>query len=547
MNIGSIVAFAVPVMAIIAVLAILASGYVKAPPDVAYIISGLRKDPKVLIGRAGIKVPFFERKDTLIVKQISIDIKTGGYIPTRDFIGVNIDAVAKVRVMTNEYVTIKNADGEERKVPGIELAAKNFLNMDEKRIAEALTDSLQGNMREIIGTVDLKELCNDRKSFGDQVQDKAQRDMNALGIEIISCNIQRIEDEQNLINALGQDNMSQIKKNASIAKANADKDVAIAEAEAQKAANDAQVLAETEIAQKQNELAIKKAQLKQEADVAQARADAAYKIQEQEQEKTIQETTVNAQIRRTEREAELKQKQVEVKQQELDAEIKKVADAKKYAAEKEAEADLIRRQRQSEAEKYEQEQAALARMKKAEADKYEKEQEAEAKKAQAEARFVEMKKEADGIAAKGKAEAEAIQAKGLAEADAMEKKAEAMKKYGQAAMVEMIIKALPEMAQAVAKPLESIDKVTIIDSGNGEGGVGSMGNYVPSVLAKTMESVKEATGLDITEIMRANTYDAKVNRNINITGLENVNSDVAKEIVAPLVSEAVNEKKDVED
>ena len=529
MNFGGILAIAVPIIAVIVVLAILASGYVKAPPDVAYIISGIRKDPKVLIGRAGIKVPFFERKDALIVKQISIDIKTGGYIPTRDFIGVNIDAVAKVRVMTNEFVTIKNADGEERKVPGIELAAKNFLNMDEKRIADALTDSLQGNMREIIGTVDLKELCNDRKSFGDQVQDKAQRDMNALGIEIISCNIQRIEDEQNLINALGQDNMSQIKKNASIAKANADKDVAIAEAEAQKAANDAQVLAETEIAQKQNELAIKKAQLKQEADVAQARADAAYKIQEQEQEKTIQETTVNAQIRRTEREAELKQKQVEVKQQELDAEIKKVADAKKYAAEKEAEADLIRRQRQSEAEKYEQEQAALA------------------KKAQAEARFVEMKKEADGIAAKGKAEAEAIQAKGLAEADAMEKKAEAMKKYGQAAMVEMIIKALPEMAQAVAKPLESIDKVTIIDSGNGEGGVGSMGNYVPSVLAKTMEAVKEATGLDITEIMRANTYDAKVNRNINITGLENVNSDVAKEIVAPLVSEAVNEKKDVED
>jgi len=544
MNLTTILTIAVPAVLVIALFAILASGYVKAPPDVAYIISGLRKTPKILIGRAGVKVPFLERKDALIIKQISIDIKTGGYIPTRDFIGVDIDAVAKVRVMTNEEVVIRSTDGSEKRVPGIELAAKNFLNMGERDIAAALTDSLQGNMREIIGTVDLKELCNDRKSFGDQVQDKAQRDMNALGIEIISCNIQRITDEQNLINALGQDNMSQIKKNASIAKANADKDVAIAEADAQKAANDAQVAAQTEIAEKQNELAIKKAQLKQEADVAQARADAAYKIQEQEQEKTIQEATVNAQIRKTEREAELRQRQVEVKQQELDAEVKKVADAKKYAAEQEAAADLIRRQRQAEAEKYEQEQEALARMKKAEADKYEKEQEAEAKKAQAEAKFIEMKKEADGIAAKGKAEAEAIAAKGLAEAEAMEKKAEAMKKYGQAAMMEMIVKALPQMAEAVAKPLESIDKVTIIDSGNGESGVSSMGSYVPNVLAKTIEAVKETTGLDITEIMKANTYDAKVTKNVNVTGLDGLKAEEAKVVAAPLISEAVVEKED---
>ena len=541
--------FLLPILIIVAILLIaififIAAGYVKAPPDVAYIISGLRKTPKILIGRAGVKMPFLERKDTLIVKQISIDIKTGGYIPTRDFIGVDIDAVAKVRVMTNELVNIKQADGTMKQVPGIELAAKNFLNMNEQKISAALTDSLQGNMREIIGTVDLKELCNDRKSFGDQVQDKAQRDMNALGIEIISCNIQRITDEQNLITALGQDNMSQIKKNASIAKANADKDVAIAEAEASKAANDAQVLAQTEIAEKQNELAIKKAQLKQEADIAQAKADAAYKIQEQEQEKAVQEATVNAQIKKTERETELRQKEVEVRQQELDAQIKKVADAKKYEAEKLAEAELIKRQREAEAKKYEQEQEALARMKQAEADKYEKAQEAEAKKIQAEAKYIEMQKEADGIAAKGKAEAEAIAAKGKAEAEAMEKKAEAMKKYGQAAMMEMIVKALPAMAESIAKPLESIDKVTIIDSGNGQSGVSSMGSYVPTVLAQTIASIKETTGLDITEIMKANTYDAKVNRNINITGLENLNSKEAEDIKENIASAVVTEVVD---
>lgn len=127
--------------------------------------------------------------------------------------------------------------------------------------------------------------------------------------------------------------------------------------------------------------------------------------------------------------------------------------------------------------------------------------------------------ESEGIAAVGKAEAEAIQAKGIAEAEALERKAEAMKKYGQAAMMEMIVKALPEMAKEIAEPLKAIDKITIIDGGNGNSGVEQMGGYVPSVLAKTMESVKEATGIDIGEIMKANTYDAKVNRNLNVTGI----------------------------
>ena len=109
--------------------------------------------------------------------------------------------------------------------------------------------------------------------------------------------------------------------------------------------------------------------------------------------------------------------------------------------------------------------------------------------------------------------------KGLAEAEAMEKKADAMAKYGKAAMTEMIIKVLPEMAGAIAKPLEAIDKVTIIDSGNGETGVGSFSSNVPSVLAKTIESVKETTGFDLTEVMKANTYDAKTTKNVNFTGL----------------------------
>ena len=197
---------------------------------------------------------------------------------------------------------------------GIKLAMKNFLNMREPQITEALTDSLQGNMREIIGTVKLKELCTDRKKFGDEVQAKAQQDMNNLGIEIISCNIQTIEDEKGLIVALGQDNMSQIQKDASVAKAQADRDVAIARAEAAKAANDAEIASQTEIAIKQNELKIKQAELKKQADIKEAEADAAYKIQEQEQRKSIEIANTNADIAKQEREVELKQKEAEVKE-----------------------------------------------------------------------------------------------------------------------------------------------------------------------------------------------------------------------------------------
>ena len=479
------------ILAVVLLIVILMSGYVKAPPDTAYIISGIKKKPKVLIGRAGIKIPFLERKDTLLLKQMSIDIKTGGFVPTKDFIGVDIDAVAKVKVDTSEE--------------GILKAQRNFLNMKERDFIVALTDSLQGNLREIIGTIELRELNTDRKKFGDEVQEKAQVDMKALGIQIISCNIQRIEDEQGLINALGQDNMSKIQKDASIAKANADRDVAVAQAEAAKEANDARVISDLAIAQRNNELDIKRSELKVTADIKRAEADAAYEIQKQEQAKVIETQAVNVQIAKAEREAELKQKEVLVRQQELSAQIERQADAEKYKAEKDAEARLIQRQRQAEAEKYEQEKAAEAQKAKADAQRYAAEQ------------------EAAGITANGEAEANAIKAKGLAEAEAMEKKAEAYKKYNGAAVIEMMVKILPEMAAEVAKPLASIDKVNIYGGGGGAdgSGVSQISGNMPVVMKQVFDTMTEATGVDFTEIMRASTYDAKVTKNINVTGLDN--------------------------
>lgn len=521
---------------IAAIVALILVSYVKAPPDTAFIITGAGRK-KVLIGHAGLCLPLVNRLDRLLLRQVSVDIKTNGYIPTKDFIGVDIDAIAKVAVMSDkEMVKVPDPSGDQvyppgdpmegkhyRLVPGIDLAMKNFLNMKEEQIVKALTDSLQGNMREIIGTMELRVISSDRKAFGDQVQEKAQSDMNNLGIKIISCNIQKVIDENGLINALGQDNMSKIQKEAAIAKAEAERDVAIKQAETSREANDAKVIANLEIAQKNNELALKQAELKKYEDTKAAEADAAYDIQKQIQMKQVNTETVNAQIAQAEREADLRERQVAIKERELEANIRKQAEAERYATEQKAEAELAKRQREAEASQFEQEREAVARKAQADADKFKAEQEAAGVKAKydAEAAGIQARglAEAEAARAKGLAEAEAIKAKGLAEAEAMEKRAEAYRKYNSAAIVEMMIKIMPEMASEIAKPLSQIDSINIYGTGDGGSGAAQISGNMPVVMKQVFDTMSQATGVDLSEIIRANTYDAKVTRNVNVTGL----------------------------
>jgi len=327
-------------------------------------------------------------------------------------------------------------------------------------------------------------------------------------------------DGNEVIENLGIDNIVKIKKTAAIARAESERDIKVAQAAADKESNDAAVAAQTEIAKKQNELAIKKSELQQESDTKKAMADAAYEIQKEEQRKTIEITTANADIARQEREIELKQKQVAVKEKALEAEVKKQAEADKYAAQQKADADLYERQKEAEAKKFEAEREAEARKARAEADRFAKEQEAE------------------GIRAVGEAEASAIQAKGLAEAEAMERKAEAYAKYNKAAVAEMMIKVLPDIAAKIAEPLGQIDKITIIGGDGGGNGVDQVAGNVPVVMAKLFESMKEATGIDLAEIVKADTYDAKVNRNVNVTGLDDVNLVLKQDAKADAAPEA---------
>lgn len=459
-----IIAIVAGVVLLILVLIFL-TGYVKASPDTAIIISGLRKNPKVLIGKAGVKIPFLERKDALNLQLIPIDVKTSNAVPTADYININVDATVNVKI----------SDNEER----LKLAAQNFLNKNAEYIGRVAREVLEGNVREIVGKMALEEMVSDRQKFALLVKENAEPDLAAMGLDIISFNVQNFVDGNGVIENLGVDNIVKIQKNAAISRAESEKEIAKAQAYAKREANEAEVNAEAEIAKKQNELAIQRAELKREADIKKAEADAAYRIQEEEQRKTVEITTANANIAKQEKEILLKQREAEVMEQALDAQVKKKAEADRFAKQQQADAALYERQRE------------------AEAKKFETEKEAEAMKAQAEAKRYTMEQEADGIRTKGIAEAEAIRAKAIAEAEGIEKKAEAMTKMGEAAVLEMYFKVLPEVVKNAAEPLTSVDRITMY----GEGNSAKLMKDVMGTVVQVTDGLKESTGVDLQAVL----------------------------------------------
>ncbi|MBR3019178.1 MAG: flotillin family protein [Clostridia bacterium] len=440
--------------AIIILLALfLALGYLKAPPDTAFIISGLGKK-RILIGKAGWRLPFLERVDKLSLQVMSVDVKTSEAVPTNEFINVMVDGVANVKVSSDPKL--------------LERAAEALLNMKQPQLIAMITQVLEGNMREIVGSVGLKEMVQDRQGVAKKVAENVIPDMEKLGIELVNFNIQNFRDNAGTIENMGIDNVEQIRKNAQIAKANAQRDIAIASAHAQEEANAVKVEADKKIAEQNAALSVQQAEMQILADTKKAEADAAYSIQQENQRKTIEVTRTNADIARREKEAELAEKEVAIRERKLDAEVRKAADAKKYQAEREAEADLIRRQRDADAKKYE----AI--------------QEAEARKAAAEAARFAMEQEAEGI-----------RAKGLAEAEAIEKKAEAQRKMGEASILEMYLAALPDVVKNAAAPLAQTDKIVMYGDGNSS----RLVKDVMQSSSQIIEGMKEATGIDLAALI----------------------------------------------
>ena len=429
------------------------TGYLKAPPDTAYIISGLGRK-RILIGKAGWRVPFFERVDKLSLRVMQVDVRTSEAVPTNEFINVTVDGVANVKVSSDPEL--------------LQLAAEALLGKRPEELVSLVTQVMEGNMWEIVGSVGLKEMVQDRQGVARKITENVVPDMRKLGLEVVNFNIQNFKDGAGTIENMGIDNVEQIRKNAQIAKANAQRDIAIATSNAQQEANAVKVQAEKMIAEQDAALAIQQAEMKVKADTKKAEADAAYSIQQETQRKTIEVTRVSADIARKEKESELAEKEIALRERQLDAEIRKQADAMKYKAEKEAEADLIRRQREADAKAYE----AV--------------KEAEARKAEADALRFAMEQEAEGI-----------RAKGLAEAEAIEKKAEAQRKMGEASVLEMYLSALPEVVKNAAAPLAQTDKIVMYGDGNST----KLVKDVMSSASQIMDGVKESTGLDITALL----------------------------------------------
>ena len=441
-----------------------AAGYKKARPDQALIISGPKSKNRVLVGKAGFKLPFFERVDTLDLSLIPIDVKTSTEVPTGDFINIKIDAVVNTKIGKTPEL--------------LERASINFLNLDTKAIGNVAREVLEGNLREIAGSMKLEEMVSDRQTFAERVKENAAPDLEAMGLEIISFNVQNFVDANGVIENLGVDNVVKIQKKAAISRAESERDIAQAQADAQKEANETKVAAAMEIARKNAELDRERAALKADVDTQAAKAEAAKAIENENQRQLKDVAATNANIAKAEREADLKRKEIELKEYELDALVRKQADADRYAAEQKAEADRKKREAEAQARAFETKQQA-------DAEAYRLEQQAKAQKIKAEADRFAAEQQAAGIAAVGAAEAEAI-----------EKKAEAQQKMSDASVLEMYFRAMPQIVAAAAGPLENVDKITMYGDGNSA----KMVSDVMQSANQVMEAMAE-NGIDVKALL----------------------------------------------
>lgn len=473
--------------AIIVLIIFIKSCWKVAGTNEVLIRSGMGK-VKCKTGGGVFVIPLLQKVQRMTLENIQVDFTSRDEIPTKDAIHVLVDAVANMAI---------SKDPERQAV-----AATKFAGYSVDQIRAIVIPVLEGNIREIISQTSFEDLIRgDKKEFSELVMDNVTPNLADLGIDLTTFNIQNFNDKNGIIRDLGIENIEKIKKDAQIAAAKAKAKVAVAQANADKEANDAKIATATEIAQKQNEFAIRKAELQKAADIKQAEADAAKEIEAENQRKQQEIATANANLARQEKEIELKEREVAIKERALEAEIKKTAEAKKYAeqqdadaklyaTQKAAEADLFERQRQAEAAKIEAEKKAEADLALAEAD-------AAAKKALAEALKTQGEAEAAAAQAKGLAGAEAIRAKAEAEAEGMLEKAEAMKQFQDAAMADMQLQAIkayfeqpPAIADAIGQGYANAD-IHLIGNDSGQ----LAGNMMANI-TQVIEGFKGSTGVD---------------------------------------------------
>ena len=477
------------ILAVVLMIILIKSCWKVAGTNEVLIISGMGKVKKKTGGGIFV-IPLLQRVQKMTLENIQVDFTSRNEIPTQDAIHVLVDAVANMSI---------SLDPDRQAI-----AASKFAGYSVAQIREIVIPVLEGNIREIISQTRFEDLIRgDKKAFAEKIQENVTPNLADLGIDLTTFNIQNFSDRNGVIQDLGVDNIEKIRKEASIAAAKAKAEVAVAQAQADKEANDAKVAAATEIAQKQTEFAIRKAELQKQADTEQAKADAAKQIEAENQRREQEIATANANLARQEKEIELQERAVAIKEKALEAEIKKTAEAKKYAEQQAADAALYKTQKAAEADLFERQRQAEAAMieaeKKAAADLALAQAEAAAKKALADAVKAQGEAEAAAAQAKGLAEAEAIKAKLQAEADGLREKAEAMKQYGDAAMADMQMQAiktyfeqLPEIARAVGEGYQGVDKIVMLGNDSGQ-----LAGNIMNTTTQISEGLSESIGIDL--------------------------------------------------
>lgn len=499
----------VSVMGALIILTCIFRMWRKVPQDKAMVVTGLRK--KIITGGGGLVIPVLERTDMISLGNIQLNVNTSQTMSSQ---GVPID------VAGTAVIKVRNTQ------ESIYAAIEQFTGTNEMQIQASISEQctliLEGKLREIVASMTVEQIYNDREAFSAKVQEVVGTKIGEMGLELKDFSIKDVNDTNGYIRALGAKQIAEKKKDAEIAQAMALKEESIQKSAATKEGEKARLEAQTEVSAAMKAKEVQEAQYRTEQESAKAKADAAYEIQKsitnkdviqaqmeadilkQVKQKELQEAQLQVEIAREQKQTELEQRRAEKTREELKTKVVEPANA-----------DREQKKAQADAEKYTKIAEAEAR---AEARKAEATAEAEAIKlkaqADADAATVSGEAKAKAISAVGLAEAEAIRAKGLAEAEAMEKKAEAYKKYTNAAMADKLIEKLPEIARAVAEPLSKISDIKIYG-----GGVDQVAENVPAVLAKVFDTVQSSVGIDMKNIVMGESLEAKTTKNINVTGL----------------------------
>ncbi|MGO4543739.1 SPFH domain-containing protein [Paenibacillus sp. 2TAB23] len=426
---------------------------------------------KIIRGGGAFILPIFQKAEFLSLLSHKLDVSTPE-VYTEQGVPVMADGVAIIKI-----------GGA---VEDVATAAEQFLGKPTEALKGEAQEVLEGHLRAILGSMTVEEVYRNRDKFAQEVQGVAAKDLKKMGLQIVSFTIKDLRDKHGYLDALGKPRIAAVKRDAEIAEAEAVRDARIQKALAAEAGQKAELVRDTNIAEAEKEKEMKVASFKRDQDTAKAEADQAYSIQEARAKQSVVEEQMKVELVRKEREIDLEGKEILRREKQYDAEVKKKADADRYAVEQAAEANKAKLLREADAVQY---------------------------RIEAEAKAHAAQKRLDGLAvaeaerAKGTAEADVIRLRGLAEAEAKEKLAEAFEKFGEAAVLDIIVKMLPELAGKVAEPISNIDKLTVVDTGNGEGAA-RLSNYVTSLMSTAPEMLKSVSGIDVNALIKGLTSKA---------------------------------------